>query len=359
MTEHPDLRSRSAASSAKVATSTVIVVAILGAAWLLVELSGFLLLIFAALVFAAIFDVMTSKTCSILRMKRGPALALSVLTVLAVFAGAFTLFGAQLAREFDTIRESIPPAIDQMEGFLESYGLGQPARDLLDGGSSDLSDYAVQAGGYMLSLGNGVANFVLVVVGAIFIASDPGVYRRGLLLMMPKRAEDTVAEALDDAARGLRGWMVGQAVSSLVVACFTWAGLAILGVPAAGGLGLIAGLLDVIPMIGPIIAGVPAVLLAFTVSPTVALWTIGLFVVVQQLQGNFLQPMIQKHAVAVPPAVLLFAVVASGILFGFLGILMAAPLTIVVYVMVQRIYVRTILGRDIQIAGNDDQAGAA
>jgi predicted PurR-regulated permease PerM len=353
MTDSSNSPSKSLSSAANVAIATVIVVAILGAAWLLMKLSGLFLLVFAALVLAAIFDVIASKTCSILSIRRGPALALSVITVLAVFAGAFTLFGSQLVREFDTIRESIPRAIDQVKRFLDSYGLGQPARDLLDRGSSDFSDYAAQAVGYMLSLGNGVANFVLVIVGAIFIASDPQVYRRGLLLMLPHRVQDTAAEALDDASRALRGWMVGQAVSSLVVAGFTWAGLAILGVPAAGGLGLIAGLLDVIPMIGPIIAGVPAVLLAFTVSPTVALWTIGLFVLVQQLQGNFLQPMIQKHAVDVPPAVLLFAVVAAGILFGFLGVLMAAPLTVVVYVMVQRIYVRTLLGNDVEIAGGE------
>src|SRR3546814_18489790 len=86
--------------------------------------------------------------------------------------------------------------------------------------------------------------------------------------------------------RSLKGWRVGQAVSSLVVAALTWAGLALLGVPAAGGLGLIAGLLDVIPMIGPIIAGVPAVLLAFTVSPITALWTLILLLAIQQLQGN-------------------------------------------------------------------------
>lgn len=190
-------------------------------------------------------------------------------------------------------------------------------------------------------------------VGAIFIAADPSVYRRGLLLLVPQRAEQTVDVALDDAARGLRGWMIGQAVSSLVVAAFTWVGLLLLGVPASGGLGLIAGLLDIIPMIGPIIAGVPAVLLAFTVSPATALWTIGLFLLVQQLQGNFLQPMIQKQAVDVPPAVLLFAVVAAGLLFGFLGVLLAAPLTVVVYVMVQRIYVRTLLGKDIKVAGCD------
>jgi predicted PurR-regulated permease PerM len=71
------------------------------------------------------------------------------------------------------------------------------------------------------------------------------------------------------------------------------------------------------------------------------------------LQGNFLQPMIQKHAVDVPPAVLLFAVFASGLLFGFLGVLLAAPLTIVIYVFIQRVYVRALLGKPIRIAGEE------
>ena len=337
----------------EIAAITVMIVTIVGLAWLLVELTGFLMLVFAALVIAAIFSSMARRVCKLTGMKRGPALGISVVLLLGVFAGAFTLFGSQLASEFDTIRNSIPPAIDRVEALLDQIGLGERARDLFKQGSGDISSMASRLGGFAMTATNALANFVLVFVGAIFIASDPAVYRRGLLLLLPQRAENMVSAALDDAARGLRGWMVGQAVSSLVVAVLTWAGLWILGVPAAGGLGLIAGLLDVIPMIGPIIAGVPAILLAFTVSPTTALWTIGLFLVVQQLQGNFLQPMIQKHAVDVPPAVLLFAVIAAGLVFGFLGVLLSAPLTVVIYVMVQRIYVRTLLGKDIKVAGHD------
>ncbi|MDT9600773.1 AI-2E family transporter [Sphingosinicella rhizophila] len=353
MTKPPAPASDRSYTIGRVAAITVTVVAILGVAWLLVELSGFLMLIFGALVLAAIFDAVTRRVSMLTRMKRGYSLALSVLAVLAIFAGAFALFGTQLAGEFDTIRDSIPPAVEQVRMFLDRIGLGEPARDLLDQGSSDISALAARAGGYALTAGSGIANLVLVFVAAIFLASDPAVYRRGLLLLMPRRAEAPVAAALDDASRGLRGWMIGQAVSSLVVALLTWVGLAALGVPASGGLGLIAGLLDVIPMIGPIIAGVPAVLLAFTVSPATALWTIGLFLLIQQLQGNFLQPMIQKQAVNVPPAVLLFAVVAAGLLFGFLGVLLAAPLTVVIYVLVQRLYVRTLLGKEIEIAGQD------
>ncbi|MDT7527749.1 AI-2E family transporter [Sphingopyxis sp. SE2] len=337
----------------RIAGATLIVLALVGVALLVIELTRFFMLVFAAVVLGAIFDAIASWLCRKMKIGRGVALALSVAGIVAIFAGAFMLFGSQLAREVDTIREQIPQALRGVEAFLDRYGLGQRVRELAEVGSDDISRLASQAGGYALAAGSGIADFVLVLVAAIFLASDPATYRRGLLLMLPARAEETGALALDDAARGLKGWMVGQAVSSLVVAALTWAGLALLGVPAAGGLGLIAGLLDVIPMIGPIIAGVPAVLLAFTVSPMTALWTLLLFLAIQQLQGNFLQPMIQKQAVDVPPAVLLFAVVAAGILFGFLGVLLAAPLTVVAYVLVQRIYVRTLLGKPIRIAGKD------
>lgn len=339
----------------KVATMAIVVIAILGLAWLLIELSGFLMLIFATLVLATIFDALTQGVMRLTGMNRGFSLALSVILVIASFSGAFYLFGSQLAGQFDTIRDSIPPAVDQVRGFLERVGLEGRARDIIEKGGGDLSLLTGQAGGYVLTATSGIANFVMVFVGAIFIAADPAVYRRGLLLLMPRRAEKTLAIALDDASRGLRGWMLGQAVASLVVAALTGMGLALLGVPAAAGLGVIAGLLDIIPMVGPIIAAVPAVLLAFTVSPVTALWTVGLFLIVQQIESNILQPMIQKYAVDVPPAILLFAVLGAGLLFGFLGVLLAAPLTVVTYVLVQRVYVKTLLGKDIDVAGHPDK----
>ena len=338
---------------ARVAVATLVIIALIGVAWLAIELTRFFMLVFAAIVMAAIFDAISNWLVRRTAMKRGIALMLSVTGIVAIFAGAFVLFGSQLAREIDTIREQVPQALQGLEAFLDRYGLGTRVRELAAVGSDDVSRLASQAGGYALAAGSGIADFVLVLVAAIFLASDPATYRRGLLLLMPAKAEKTAGLALDDASRGLKGWMIGQAVSSLVVAALTSIGLALLGVPAAGGLGLIAGLLDIIPMVGPIIAGIPAVLLAFTVSPATALWTLILFLVIQQLQGNFLQPMIQKQAVDVPPAVLLFAVVAAGVLFGFLGVLLAAPLTVVVYVLVQRIYVRTLLGKPIKIAGQD------
>lgn len=334
-------------SAGSVATNTLIVISIVGLCWLIVELNRFFMLVFAAVVIAAVFDAIASWLCRKTGMGRSVALVISVVGMSALFAGAFVLFGSQIGREFDTIKDTLPQAMQGIESFLNRFGLGERVNELAQLGSEDLSKLASQAGGYALAASSGVADFILVIVGAIFLASNPATYRAGFLKLIPAKAERIVGETLDDTSKGLRGWMVGQAVSSLVVAALTWLGLMLLGVPAAGGLSIIAGLLDVIPMVGPVIAGIPAILLAFTVSPMTALWTLLLFLGIQQLQGNFLQPMIQKHAVDVPPAVLLFAVLAAGLLFGFLGVLLAAPLTIVVFVFVQRVYVGAILGKSV------------
>ncbi|GAA0732066.1 AI-2E family transporter [Sphingomonas japonica] len=329
--------------------------AILGAAWLLIEMTSLLMLVFAAIVLAVVFDAMARLLTRWTKLPRGLALTLAIFILLGVFIGIFVMFGAQLAREFDTIREKIPGALTAIEGQLETWGLGDRVRSVFEQGAGDVSSLMSSAGSYALSIGSGLADFALVLVGAIFLAADPAVYRRGVILLTPKRAEPVMDDALDDCTHALRGWMNGQLMSMIVVAAATSAGLWLLGVPAAGGLGLIAGLLDVIPFVGPIIAGTPAVILAFTVSPATALWTVGLFFLVQQIQGNFLQPMIQKYAVDVPPAVLLFAVGGAGILFGFLGVLLAAPLTVVTFVLVQRIYVKTLLGREITVAGREER----
>ncbi len=341
----------------RVAAAAFVILCVLGTAWVFLELGSLLLLVFAAVVFATIFDAMARGFCRLTGLRsRSLALTVSVFGLLAVFAAAFALFGAQFSSELDTIRESIPAALERVETLLERAGLSGSPAELLEEGTEDLSNLASRLGGYAMAVTSGVTDLVLVFVGAIFIAANPSMYRRGLLLLMPRRAEGPAATFLNDASRGLRGWMLGQAVSSLLVGIFTWGGLTLLGVPASGGLAVIAGLLDIIPLVGPIIAGIPAVLLALTVSPATALWTIGLYLLIQQLQGNFLQPMIQKHAVDVPPAVLLFAVFGAGALFGALGVLLAAPLTIVIYVFVQRIYVSQILGKPIRVAGHDDDA---
>ncbi|UJB15414.1 AI-2E family transporter [Xanthomonas translucens] len=145
---------------------------------------------------------------------------------------------------------------------------------------------------------------------------------------------DVADEALSASGQVWRAWLGGQFLAMLVIGSLTGLGLWLLGVPVALGIGLLTALLDFIPIVGPIVAAVPAVLLGFTVSPQVALGALLVFVVLQQLEGHVLQPLIQARAVDLPPALLLFSLFGIGVLFGPMGVVLAAPLTVVLYVLV-------------------------
>lgn len=141
-------------AASRVAVMTVTVIAVLAVAWLLVELSGLLMLVFASLALATVFDAMTRRICRLLGAPRGLALALSVLAFLGVFAAAFFLFGAQLAREFDTIRSALPSAFEKILAFVERLGLGEAFESGFPG--PDLVVGKVQSGCRSLDPGIGI-----------------------------------------------------------------------------------------------------------------------------------------------------------------------------------------------------------
>ena len=125
----------------------------------------------------------------------------------------------------------------------------------------------------------------------------------------------------------------------VVVGVLTGFGLWMLGVPSALALGLLAGALEFIPFAGPILAMIPAVLLALAVSPDMALYVALLYLAVQQFEGNLLTPLVQQYAVELPGVILLFSLLGFGTIFGTLGVILAAPLAVVLYVLVKRLYV--------------------
>jgi predicted PurR-regulated permease PerM len=196
-----------------------------------------------------------------------------------------------------------------------------------------------------------LAALVVVIVAGIYIAISPDTYRNGLVKLFPRRAQAQINATLDDAGEALRRWLAGQLLAMIMVGLMVTAGLALVGVPSALALGLIAGVTEFVPIIGPVIGAIPALLLASTQDWNTVLWTLVVFVVVQQVESNVIMPLVAGRAVAVPPAVGLFAVVAIGVLFGPLGMLLGYPLAIVIDSAVRRLYVRQALGEDVEIAG--------
>ncbi|WP_043829218.1 AI-2E family transporter [Muricoccus aerilatus] len=178
-------------------------------------------------------------------------------------------------------------------------------------------------GGTLGALGNAL----LILLLGLYIGSDPTLYRRGALALLSPALRPRAEATLNAMAQAMRGWLLGQLFAMAVSGGLTFIGLWLLGVPLAGLLAIIAGLFVFMPYIGPFIGAVPAILIAASADASLVPWVLALVVVVENLEGNVLTPMVQKQASEVPPALLLAMQALMGTVFGILGILLAAPIT--------------------------------
>lgn len=309
------------------------------------QLTYLFTLVFGAIVLAVMFRAIAAHFLK-LHLPEGIAVAFAVIT-LVVGVGAFMwLFGGLVAGQFSELKAQLPAASDAAQQQLSRWGVHFDLDNLTKNLGGQVQNIFSRASGFVIAAGGVVADIVVVLAGGIFFAAHPQFYHDGALRLVPGEGEGIASDILDDCSLGLRQWLAGQLLSSSCVVVLMTAGLLALGVPSALALAIIAGVMDFVPFFGPIIAAIPAILLGFSQGPTTALWTFVLFLIVQQIQGNVLQPMVQRKSVDLPPVVLLFSVIAAGMLFGPPGVLFSAPLTVVGYVLVQHLYIGAVLGRE-------------
>ena len=175
---------------------------------------------------------------------------------------------------------------------------------------------------------------------SIFFTADPAVYKQGILAIIPPRNKEEGSHVLDELAHNLLSWLKGKLFSMVVVAILTGVGLFVLGVPMVFALAVIAGILNFIPNFGPIIAMVPAVLIGLSQSMNTALIIAGLYIFIQMLESNLITPAVQKKLVSIPPALIIIGQLIVGTLTGYLGIILATPVVLIIMVLVKELYVK-------------------
>jgi predicted PurR-regulated permease PerM len=191
-----------------------------------------------------------------------------------------------------------------------------------------------------------LGNTLLVVLIGVYLAIRPRDYLGGLRALLAPSFDMAARATLAECREVLRGFLLGQGFAMVLTGTLTWIGLTLLGVPLAGVLAVITAVLGFIPILGPVIAAVPAVLLAVVQSPALAVWVVVLFLVIQNIEGNFITPMVQSRAADLPPVLLLLVQILMGAMFGLLGVMLAAPAAAVGLVIVRRAYVEGWLGRE-------------
>jgi predicted PurR-regulated permease PerM len=313
-----------------------------------------LLLVFAAILVACGLHGLAAAIRKILPVGAKAAVAIAGVVVVTMIAGAVYFFGQQIAAQIATLTESAPQAWTSLQAQLSQTDIGrqitEQARSAA-GGDNLLGDLARRTSQFGFSFASAALDAFLVLVAAIFLALSPQSYRDGLLTLAPTSMRDDARGALDTSGRALKKWLLGTLISMLAMTLMVGLGLWAMGVPAALALALIAGLAQFVPFIGPILAAVPAILLALAVSPATALWVTLLYFVASTIEANVLYPLIQKKAVNQPPVLTLFTVLAFGLVFGPMGAVIAVPLTVVITVFVVVFYVRGALGDDVKAPG--------
>ncbi len=322
-------------------------VLILAGAYALWRLADVLLLLFGAVLIAIALRGLGGLLSRLCRLAEAVALGIVLLMVTVGFAAMFWFFGSVIADQFADIAGSLPAGVNSIAARLHAHPYGhQVIVHAQDVNLSQITGPLLAAIGVAMSaLARAVGLGVIMFVTAVYLAAQPRLYRRLALGLVPP-AQRAIAERLfDRAADTLRHWLLGQLVVMLTIGTLSGLGLWALGVEAAFALGLVGGLLTFIPYVGAVLAAVPAVLVALAHNGVEsALWVVLMYVGAHFIEGNFITPLVQREATAMPPVLALLSTVAFSVLAGPSAVLLAAPLTLFLLVAIEVIYVEHTLG---------------
>ena len=319
------------------------------------------LLIFAAALLAIFLRGLAGMLGKFIKVSEGWLVLLVSILLIVILAGAITFLAPDVADQVRHLREELPKSAQAAANYISRFGWGRALMEQLPSVDDmrarvDTSAILSGVGGVFSSTIGALGNFFVVILLAIYLATEPEFYVHGFTKLFPVRRRERVREILATVGEALERWLIGKVVSMVFIGLLTWVGLSILGVPLALTLGLLAGLLSFIPNFGPIISALPALLLAFIPpgSPITAVYVLGLYVGVQVIESNIVTPMIERRTVELPPALTIIFQLALAVLVGGLGLVLATPLLAVIMVIVQMVYVQDILGdHDVEVEDKD------
>jgi len=326
--------------------------AVVATVFLIWQLSNVALVAFTAVIVAVLLRGLADPLRKHTPLNEGLALLASVLMVVAAMGAASWLFGATVSQQLNGLIARLPRDQGELRTLLERLPFGAILADQsFSALAGRMEGVAGRVGGYALNAFSAVTNTALALVAGIYLALKPAAARDGLLLLAPRDKVEALRTTLDTAGRALRLWLIGTFADIVVVAVLTAIGTAMIGLPSPLALGLLAGAAAFVPIVGPIVSVVPAILIALHEGPRMVLWTVLVYVAVQQIESNLIFPFIQRRAVDLPPVLTLFGVLAFGVLLGPLGVILATPLLVVGMVFIKRSYVRGVLGKTTKAPG--------
>ncbi len=271
----------------------VLTALILGLVWQGAEV---ILLIFAGFLLAIFLRSLSGFLSNYAPLSETWALTVVLMMIIGLIALGVWLLSDSVQRQFEELSEQLPIAFEQMRGQISQYPLGRriveqmPSAQQFVGGQS--TNVFGRITGFVSTAFDIVVNVLIVLITAVYFAFSPKLYSEGIVKLVPQSRERRAREILETMEYTLPRFLLGISASMVINGTLTFLGLWFLGVPFAIPLAIIAGLLTFVPNIGPYIAGIPAVLIGFSLSPSQALYVLILYLVVQNLDGLVISPLI-------------------------------------------------------------------
>lgn len=332
------------------------VVIFLAAAWIV---RGVLMLTLASVILVVLFT-MPIRFLIHRGVSRGLSTILSLIFVLAMVMVLIAAALPTLLQQFSVLATIIVPqgiealiARWQNGDLLAQYPFLSFLQDvelapLLDTASSQFATALGQLGGQVLPVLGGVADTILSVLIVIFLSlyllSNPQMHQEGLIKLFPLWYRHRVREIIARLDLMLRGWLRATVISMAFVAISTGVGMALLGIQQAAALGVLAGLLSFIPNFGPIIAIIPSIAVGIVQAPENVGWIFVVIYGVSFIQSQIVTPILVAGSIRLPPVLVLLGQIISGAFLGFLGLMLSVPITAIIMILVQEIYIKDMLG---------------
>ena len=331
----------------RVATAAFITLLVAALFWLIGYAASFFFLVFGGVTFAVVISAMAHFIQDKTPLSYGLSVAIVLLLLVGLIGSIIWGLAPTVSQQADQLAQSLPASVEKLKSNLSQTewgnkllnGIPKNPGDLLSSGGPGKGVLSEITGVFSGTLG-GLVNVLIVIITGIYLAFDPGSYRRGFVRLFNPSYRDRLLNVMDTCYTTLKNWFISRSITMTVVGIVTGVGLALLGIPFPIVLGLIAGILNFIPNLGPYIALAPALLVALPQGTEYVLYVFALYMGVQSLEGYVLTPLLDKKFVSLPPALLLFGQVLMGILVGLVGVLFASPLIAVLLIVVEELYIK-------------------
>lgn len=323
----------------KVWITVAIAVFVIGTICLICKTFSVFLLIFAGSLIAIFFRALSSIIQAKTNWKEGICLAISVIGTILILLGLFWLIGAKVQDQFVELVDTLPKTFEKAKAWMNESALGAKfiSQASSQGSMEQMQSFAQQ---FFQSTFGMLGDLYVVLFIGIFFTISPRIYTHGIMQLIPSNGQKKAGEVMETLGEQLKKWLKGQLFSMIVVFVMTAIGLAILGMPLWLALAILAGLISFIPNFGPLLALIPAVLLGLMESHQMAFLVIGLYILIQFIESNFITTTIQKKLINMPPALILIGQLFMGSLTGAWGLILATPFILVLIVMVQELYIK-------------------